>query len=150
MLIISFDIKGIVHKEIVLAGQGVNSAYYCDVLQWMRENVRRLRLELWRKKNMAVVSRTRTVSHFLFHQGFFYQKTSWLSSPTHPTFLFSPIEDKTESRHFDTTEVIQTELQAVLTTLTEHNFQDAFKKWQKRWERCIRTDGKHCESVGGQ
>jgi hypothetical protein len=32
MLIIFFDIKQIVHKEFVLAGQTVNSAYYCDVL----------------------------------------------------------------------------------------------------------------------
>jgi hypothetical protein len=29
MLIIFFDIKGIVHKEFLLAGQTVNSAYYC-------------------------------------------------------------------------------------------------------------------------
>jgi histone-lysine N-methyltransferase SETMAR len=28
MLIIFFDIKGIVHKEFILAGQTVNSAYY--------------------------------------------------------------------------------------------------------------------------
>jgi hypothetical protein len=33
MLIIFSDIKVIAHKEIVLAGQTVNSAYYCDVLQ---------------------------------------------------------------------------------------------------------------------
>jgi hypothetical protein len=30
--------------------------------------------------------------------------------------------------------VIEAESQAVLNTHTEHNFQDAFKKWQKRWE----------------
>jgi hypothetical protein len=30
MIIISFDSKGIVHKEFVLAGKTVNSAYYCD------------------------------------------------------------------------------------------------------------------------
>jgi hypothetical protein len=30
MLIIFFDIKGIVHKEFILAGQTVNSAYYSD------------------------------------------------------------------------------------------------------------------------
>jgi hypothetical protein len=30
MLIIFFDIKGIVHKKFVLAGQTVDSAYYCD------------------------------------------------------------------------------------------------------------------------
>jgi hypothetical protein len=32
MLIIFFDIKGIVHKKFVLVGQTDNSAYYCDVL----------------------------------------------------------------------------------------------------------------------
>jgi hypothetical protein len=46
MLTIFFDFKGIVHKEFVMAGQTVNSAYYCDVLQRLRENVRRLRPEL--------------------------------------------------------------------------------------------------------
>jgi hypothetical protein len=33
MLILFFDIKGIVHKEFILAGQTINSAYYCDVLR---------------------------------------------------------------------------------------------------------------------
>jgi hypothetical protein len=32
MLLIFFDIKGTVHKEFVLGGQMVNSAYYCDSL----------------------------------------------------------------------------------------------------------------------
>jgi hypothetical protein len=39
MIIIFFDIKGIVHKEFVLTGQTVNSAYYCNVLQQLHENV---------------------------------------------------------------------------------------------------------------
>jgi hypothetical protein len=33
MLKVFFDIKQIVHKEFVLAGQTVNSTYYCNVLQ---------------------------------------------------------------------------------------------------------------------
>jgi hypothetical protein len=39
MIIIFFDIKGIVHKEFVVAGQTVNSAYYCDILWQLRENI---------------------------------------------------------------------------------------------------------------
>jgi hypothetical protein len=31
MLVIFFAIKGIIHKEFVLVGQAVKSAYYCDV-----------------------------------------------------------------------------------------------------------------------
>jgi histone-lysine N-methyltransferase SETMAR len=39
ILNIFFDIKGIVHKEFVLAGQTVNFACYCDVLRRLCENV---------------------------------------------------------------------------------------------------------------
>jgi hypothetical protein len=41
----------IFHKEFVMEGETINSAYYCDVWRRMRENVRRLRLELWRQNN---------------------------------------------------------------------------------------------------
>jgi hypothetical protein len=41
-----FYIKGIAQKEFILAGQTVNSAYYCHVLRRLRENVRKLRSEL--------------------------------------------------------------------------------------------------------
>jgi hypothetical protein len=34
---------------------------------------------------------------------------------------------KLKGRHFDTVEMIETESQAVLSTLTEHGFQDAFQ-----------------------
>jgi hypothetical protein len=37
MLVIFFDIKGIVHKQFVQAGQAVNSAYYWDFHgDWMK------------------------------------------------------------------------------------------------------------------
>jgi hypothetical protein len=46
MFIIFFDVKGIVHKEFVLAGLTVNSAYYCDILRRLLENVQRLPPEI--------------------------------------------------------------------------------------------------------
>jgi hypothetical protein len=46
--------------------------------------------------------------------------------PPIPLSSVSPIEDKIEK---PTIEVIEAELQAVLNTLTEHDFQDAFTKW---------------------
>jgi hypothetical protein len=42
---------------------------------------------------------------------------------------------KLNGRHFDTVEVIEAESQAVLNSLTAHDFQDAFENWQKVWER---------------
>jgi hypothetical protein len=57
---------------------------------------------------------------------------------------------KQKGRHFDTTEVIDIESQAMLNTLTEHDFQDAFKKWRKHLERCIHVEGDYFEGDGGQ
>jgi hypothetical protein len=42
------------------------------------------------------------------------------------------------------------ESQAVLNNLIEHNFQDAFKKWHKHWEWCIRAEGAYFEGDNGQ
>jgi hypothetical protein len=49
---------------------------------------------------------------------------------------------KLKGRHFDTIEV--------LNTVTEQNVQDVFKKWQMRWERCIRAEGDSYRGAGGQ
>jgi hypothetical protein len=57
---------------------------------------------------------------------------------------------KLKGHHFDTTEVIEAEWQVVLNTLTEQNFQDAFKKWQKCWKQCIHAEGDYFEGNGGQ
>jgi hypothetical protein len=57
---------------------------------------------------------------------------------------------KLKGRHFVTIDVIKAESQAELNTLTEHDFQDAFKKWQMNWERCIRAERDYFEVDGGQ
>jgi hypothetical protein len=57
---------------------------------------------------------------------------------------------KLKGCHFDTTEVIRVESLAMLKTLREHDFQDALKKWQKRWERSILAEGNYFKSGGAQ
>jgi hypothetical protein len=47
--------------------------------------------------------------------------------------------------HFDTNEMTEAEWQAVLNTLTEHDFQDAYRIWHNRWERCIITERDYLE-----
>jgi len=43
MLLTFFDIRGIVHYEFVPNGQTVNQVYYLEVLERLREKVRRKR-----------------------------------------------------------------------------------------------------------
>jgi hypothetical protein len=66
--------------------QTVNSAYYCDVLRRLRENVRRLRPEIDNRPGCCI-----TTTHRLklpFSPGNFILETTWLLSPTRFTFLY--------------------------------------------------------------
>jgi hypothetical protein len=67
-----------------------------------------------------------------------------------PPFLFPQLKVKRKGRHVDTVKVIKAESQAVLDTLTEHDFQDAFKKWHRHWEGCICVEGDYFEGDCGQ
>jgi hypothetical protein len=68
-------------------------------------------------KELAVASRDCTVSHFLSRQGICYQKQHHYRH--HPTYfsLFPRLKIKLNGCHFDTTQVIETESQAVLNIL---------------------------------
>jgi hypothetical protein len=44
---------------------------------------------------------------------------------------------------------MEAESQAVLNTLTEHDLQDALKKWQKRLEWCIPAERDSFDGDGG-
>ena len=48
---------------------------------------------------------------------------------------------KLKGHRFDTIEEIQAELQRVLDTLIEKDFQEAFQKWRRRWDRCLHERG---------
>jgi hypothetical protein len=45
-------------------------------------------------------------------------------------FLFPKMKLKLKGRQFDTNEKIQAESQRVLDTLTEKDFEEAFRKWR--------------------
>jgi hypothetical protein len=75
MLVIFFNSKGTtVDKELVLAGQTVNSASCCNVLWWVHENVWWLRHKLWWQEKW-LLHHDNTPSHIFFStRDFSYQK----------------------------------------------------------------------------
>jgi hypothetical protein len=58
----------------------------------------------------------------------FLTKSNMIVVPTHPTFLLPQLKRRLKGRYFDITEVMEEESLAVLNTLTQHDFQDAFNK----------------------
>jgi hypothetical protein len=85
MLIIFFDIKGIVLKEYVLAGQTVSFAYYCDLRQ-LRKNVQRICPELWRQKNW-LLHHDNAPSHTSFFKREFLTRRNMAVVPHPPNFF---------------------------------------------------------------
>jgi hypothetical protein len=98
MLNIFYDIKGIVHKQFVLAGQTVNSAYYCDVLWRLRESVRRLRPELWLQNYWLLHHNAPSHNSFFTRELLTKYKMTVVLHP--PYFSVFPIEDETERPPF--------------------------------------------------
>jgi hypothetical protein len=145
MFIIFFDNKGIIYKEFVLAGQTVNSAYYRDFYS----NYVKICKDSGDKRTGCCITTTHRLT-FPFSPANFLPKATRQSTPTNPTFLFSQLNIKLKVLHFDTTEVIEAESQAVLNTLTEQDFQDPFRKWHKCWEQCIHTARDYFEGYGCQ
>jgi hypothetical protein len=99
---------------------------------------------------LAVASHHNAPSHISFIIKDFFIQTKMTVIPTYPILLFLLLKIKFKGRHFDTIHVMEAESQAVLNTVTEHDFQDAFKKKHKRWERCISAKGDYSEDDAGQ
>jgi hypothetical protein len=57
---------------------------------------------------------------------------------------------KLKGRRVDTVEEIQAESQRVLDTVIENDFQEAFQKRRRRWDRCLHVGGNCFEGDGGR
>lgn len=153
MLIIFFDIRGIVYKEFVPFGQTVNSVYYLGVLRRLRENVRRKRPELWRNQDWFV-HHDNAPAHTAISIRQFLAKNQMPLVPHAPYspdlapcdfFMFPKMKIKLKGRRFDTIKEIQEKSQEVLKALTTTDFEKCFHSWQKRWQRCIDANGDYFE-----
>jgi hypothetical protein len=55
-----------------------------------------------------------------------------------------------KGQHIETVSGIQRESQAVLNSIKENNFHNAFEVWKKLWDRCICSQGDYFEGDGSQ
>jgi hypothetical protein len=69
-------------------------------------------------------------SHTYFSTREFFYQTQNDCRPHPPYLSVHPVKMKMKGSNFDTTEANEVDSQAVLNSLREHGFQDAFQKWQ--------------------
>ncbi|KDR07625.1 Histone-lysine N-methyltransferase SETMAR, partial [Zootermopsis nevadensis] len=63
-------------------------------------------------------------------------------------FLFPKMKIQLKGWRFETIEEIQAESQMVLDRLTKKDFQGCFQAWQRRWDRCVHSQGNYFEGDG--
>ena len=153
VLIRFFDQKGIVHKEFVPPGQRVNAAFCVEVSKRLRENVRRKRPDQ-RRNNTWLLHHNNAPAHAVLLTRRFWTNNN-MTVVSHPPyspdlapsdfFLFPKLKMKLKGRRFQTLEEIQGDSQAVLNTLRENDFQECFKNWQRRWDRCQASEWDYFE-----
>jgi histone-lysine N-methyltransferase SETMAR len=88
MLMVVFDIKGVVHHEFLHQGPTVNRWYYHEMLKRLRENIRRKKPQLWRN-NSWFLHHDNALVHALplIHDFLANTNTTVLPQPPYPPDL---------------------------------------------------------------
>jgi transposase len=153
MLMVSFDIQGLVHCEFVPAGQTVNQHYYKEVLLCLREKVRRQQSQLFQSGRWLLHHNNAPAHTALSIQEFLAKKK--IPVVPHPPyspdlapcdfFFFPRIKMKLKGRRSDHIDTIKMNTTRELNMLSREDFQRCFQKWQERWDKCILSAGDYFE-----
>jgi hypothetical protein len=140
MLVNFFDCEGIVRQN-----------HYLEVLKRLREQVRRKCPERWRNQDWLLHHNNAPAHAALSVQRFLVAKN--MAVVPHPPyspdltpwdfFLFPRMKSNLKERRFqDVTEILEQSL-TVPHAIPESQFKRCFQQWQKRWTRCITSEGKY-------
>jgi transposase len=147
MLTVFFDSEGVVHYEFLPQGLTVNKEYYLEVMQRLRETVRKKISDAWRE-NRRILQHDNAPSHSSFLVRDFLAKhaTTVLPQPPYAPdlapadfFLFPKLKSTLKGRRFESIEAIKTNFLAHLRSIPKTAFQECFRTLKKRWQRCIQS-----------
>ena len=151
MLIVFFDIKGLVHHEFVPPGTTVNAKFYVEVLKRLKRRVQRVRPDIakdWKLHHDNAPSHSSfLVTNFLAKAGVPTIPQPPYSPDVAPPdfFLFPRLKGPMKGKHFESIEGIQAACTAALKDIPEEAYSGAFDAWKTRWSRCVNAGGAYFE-----
>ncbi|UYV74678.1 hypothetical protein LAZ67_12000508 [Cordylochernes scorpioides] len=151
MIIVFFDIRGIVHCEFVPQGQTVNSAFYLEVLRRLKRRIARVRTDI---KDTVKLHHDNATSHTAFIIANFLARSNTTVIPHPPYspdlapckfFLFPRLKREMKGKHWEAVENIQHHVTTFLRSIPIEEFQGAFQSCQTRLRKCIDAGGMYSE-----
>ena len=153
MLIIFFDVRGIVHMEFIPEGQTVNQHVYKGILQRLLRSVRDKRRELWENNSWllhhdnAPAHTALSIREFLAEKNVTVMEQPPYSPDLAPCdfFLFPKLKRIIKGTRFPDVEAIKTDVTAELRVIPGDDFWKCVEAWQGRLEKCVRQEGDYFE-----
>lgn len=151
MLIVFFDVRGIVHFEFVPQGETVNSAFYLEVLKRLKRRVARVRADI---KDAIKLHHDNAPSHTAFIVANYLVRSNTPVVPQPPYspdlapcdfFLFPRLKRELKGKHWESVENIHKHVTRILKDIPVEEFQHAFQAWQTRLRKCIDAGGEYFE-----
>lgn len=153
MLIVFFDINGIIMIDWVPEGQTVNQKYYKEVLIKLRERVRKKRPDLWKNGSWILHQDNAPAHNALSVKQFLADKR--IPVLDHPPYspdlapcdfyLFPKVKSSLKGTHFQSVEQVKAKTADLLKRLTTDELQHCFEQWKTRMQRCIDRQGEYVE-----
>jgi histone-lysine N-methyltransferase SETMAR len=158
MLIVFFDIGGIIMTEWVPEGQTVNQTYYKEVLIKLRERVRKKRPDLWKNdawilhQDNAPAHNALSVKQFLADKRIPVLEHPPYSPDLAPCdfYLFPKVKSALKGTHFQSVEEVKAKTAELLNRVTADDLQHCFEQWKARMQRCIDRGGEYIEGDKSQ
>ena len=153
MLIVFFDVHGIVHLEFLPQGQTINQNVYKDILRRLMRSVREKRRELWETKSWLLHHDNAPAHNALSIRQFLAENNSAVleQPPYSPDlapcdfFLFPKLKGVIKGTRFQDSKAITTAVTKELRAIPMESFQKCIEAWQQRLEKCIRAQGDYFE-----
>lgn len=151
MLICFFDGNGVIHKEFVPPGQTVNAKFYVKVLERLRKRIVRVRPAI---ANSWILHHDNAPCHTALRVGQFLASHNVAMLPQPPYspdmsppdfFLFPRLKSTLKGKHHGSVEAVQQAVTRELNSIPGEAFQQAYKDWKTRWQRCVDAEGAYFE-----
>ena len=151
MLIVFFDMGGIVHYEYVPQGQTVNQQFYLQVLN-------RLRLAVSRKRPQKLAAEAWVLHHdnapaHTAHSTQVFLASHGIQQPPYSPdmapcdfWLFPQLKRVLKGTRFEDIDTIKQNATSTLNTITKDSLIKCFQQWRDRWKQCVSSQGEYFEN----